>query len=247
MVQLKDGSEVSDARLDRLVHFDDRSRNYPVRIGEHDFRSYTWRIKYPWVLDQGNEGACVGYAVTNELQARPSEVNFGGTQQADAFARNTYYEAQKIDWWPGGAYPGATPYYEGTSVLAGMHSAMLMGYFEQYRWAFGIDDLVHGLGRNGPAVIGMWWWDSMYYPDENHYIRPEGSKVGGHAILARAVKVVRDGSWVDYRKSYITLRNSWGPEYGKGGDCYISFHDMAQVLEEDGEAVFAIGRTRSID
>jgi hypothetical protein len=59
-------------------------------------------------LDQGKEGACVGFAWSHELAAYPVRVEVD-----DEFARSKIYaEAQKIDEWPGEAY-------HGTSVLAG--------------------------------------------------------------------------------------------------------------------------------
>jgi hypothetical protein len=256
---LKDGSEPVDPRLDRLIQFDERSRDYPIRplrtieeVTKPAFRSYTWRMAKPYVLDQGSEGACVGFAITNELIARPAEVTFGGMYRALVFAvQHIYWEAQKIDPWPGGAYPGASPFYEGTSLLAGVKTAHALRYFDSYRWAFGLEDLVYGLGHHGPAVLGVNWYSGMYAPKDN-FIRPVGTVVGGHAILARGVKLVwkhhRFTPWkrryedLDFDESYVILRNSWGPDYGDKGDCYITLTDLDSLLRQQGEAVFFVGR-----
>ncbi len=53
MITVKDGSRVRDPRLDRLVRFDLRSKEFPIRIlveGKAP-RSYTWRCQK--CLDQG--------------------------------------------------------------------------------------------------------------------------------------------------------------------------------------------------
>lgn len=259
--ELKDGSISADPRLDRLEHFDPRSRAYPIvralpYAGGPALRprSYTWRITKREVLNQGSEGACVGHAVTNELLARPAETRFGGFNQAQRFAREqVYWEAQKIDPWPGGAYPGADPFYEGTSILAGVKVAQRLGYFKEYRWAFGLRDLALGVGYNGPALIGVPWYDSMYTPDENNFILPMGRIVGGHAILVRAIKMKFGShkfSWwkrtwedVDLDESYVTLRNSWGGDYGNKGDCYMTLRNLGALLDQRGEAVFFLNRT----
>ena len=77
MIKLKDGTEVEDRRLDRLESFDDRSRNFPIMAARElegrRPRNYTWRMTGP-VLNQGNEGACVGFGISHELAARPAEV-----------------------------------------------------------------------------------------------------------------------------------------------------------------------------
>jgi hypothetical protein len=252
MPALRNNGYTDDPRLDRLPQFDEKSRSFPIRAAAEAIRprSFSWRVNPPYVIDQGREGACVGFAVTNELQAWPAEVRPGSLELATRFAReHIYWEAQRIDPWPGGAYPGAGPFMEGTSVLAGMKIAQQLGYFREYRWAFGLADLVHGLGRNGPAVLGIDWYDSMYRPQDN-WVRVSGSVVGGHAILARAVRIVwainraMPGSWqaVDLDTSYVVLRNSWGAGWGNGGDAKISLRDLGTLLDHQGEGVFAVGR-----
>lgn len=226
MITLKDGSETKDARNDRIVQFDERSRNYPIRatVKIKKRRSYTWRCGV--FLDQGAEGACVGFGIAHELAARPSEVQ----QLTHRFAKETvYWEAQKIDPWPGGAYPGASPRYEGTSVLAGVKTAQKKGYFDAYYWAFGMDDLAMGVGYRGPAVLGLTWMEGMRDTDENGFIHATGGIVGGHCILCRAINV---------KEKYFLLRNSWGRHWGMKGDCKVSFSDMPKLLADNGEAVF---------
>lgn len=232
---LKDNTVTEDIRLDRLIEFDPRSKSYSigdVQDKKKSLRSYTWRCT-DW-FDQGSEGACVGFAIGHELAARPAEVK----GLSNDFCRTSiYWEAQKIDPWDGGSYPGANPRYEGTSVLSGVKIAQKLGYFDEYRWSFGIDDLLYGLGHNGPAVLGIPWFNDMYNPDDKGSIKPTGQMVGGHAILARAINV---------KGGYVTLRNSWGKAWGKNGDCYITFEDLETLLKMRGEAVFMLNRTREL-
>jgi hypothetical protein len=251
---LKDGSYPGDPRLDRLVQFDERSRSYPVLASIEEaakprLRSWRWGLHKPYVLDQGSEGACVGFAITNELLCLPIRNRFGGLYDATRFAiQRIYWPAQMVDPWPGGAYPGASPYYEGTSVLAGVKVAKGIGYFDSYHWAFSLEELVYGLAVHGPAVLGLNWYEGMFSPDAEHFIRPTGRLAGGHAILARGVELVwkrhrflpwrRTFADVDLERSYVILRNSWGERYGDKGDCHLTLADLARLLVEDGEAVF---------
>lgn len=258
--QLRDGSLTLDPRLDRLQQFDQKSRSYPLMARLEQTtprlrpRSYTWRLTKEPAIDQGPDGACVGFAVTNELLARPSEVRFGNWYLTNRFAKEqVYWEAQKIDPWPGGSYPGAFPKYEGTSVLAGVKVAQRFGYFKEYRWTFTLRDLVVGVGYHGPAVIGVNWYDSMYRTDAKGFIRPTGQVVGGHAVLVRAVKLkwhrhrfswwTRTWEDVDLDRSYVTIRNSWGENFGIGGDCRMTLRDLGVLLSQRGEAVFFVDRT----
>jgi hypothetical protein len=221
-----------DRTLDRLVRFDERSRNYPVRaaLPTKPPRSYTWRCRH-W-YDQGREGACVAYSLAHEASARPRELLVPIPTQT---IRNWYHDAQRIDPWPGGAYPGATPQYEGTSVLAGAQIGVRSKLFTGYRWCFGLDDLILALGYAGPVILGINWYEGMFAPTADGQVKVGGDVAGGHAILARGVSV---------KNRRILLRNSWGRSFGVDGDCWLSFDDADRLLHEDGEAMVPVGRQR---
>jgi hypothetical protein len=235
-MELRDGTHTDDPRLDRLVHFDERSRAFPVRtlLGDAAPKAKTWRIQRQQ-LDQGAEGACVGFAMAHELIAAPRRrrvlrINGQRTPVDMRFAReHIYWAAQAIDPWQGGAYPGASPNYEGTSVLAGVKVLQQLGLIGEYRWAFSLEELIAAVLQLGPAVLGVPWYDSMYRPDADGYLRVSGRVVGGHAILCRGV---------DTRRERFTLHNSWST-FGK---CYVTFDDMARLLAENGEAVVPLER-----
>lgn len=222
MFQLRDGSSTKDVRLDRIVQFDEESRQYPIRtlVAAKKPRSYTWRVN-SW-LDQGSEGACVGFSWSHELAGRPKEVQ-GVTNYT---AQAVYKRAQQIDEWFGEDY-------EGTSVLAGAKAVQENGYMKEYRWAFGLDDLILAVGYQGPAVLGVNWYEGMYEPDAKGFLHVTGDIVGGHAIICNGVNI---------KKQYFTLHNSWGKDWGENGECKISFDDMRTLLAQYGEACIPIVR-----
>jgi len=229
-IKLKNNQTTEDIKLDRIVQFDEKSRGYSIAglRANKKLRSYTWRCN-DW-FDQGTEGACVGFALGHELAARPAEVK---GLDYKYLVEKIYWEAQKSDPWEGGSYPNASPVYHGTSVLAGVKRVQDLGWIEGYKWAFNIDDVLYGIGHNGPAVLGLAWYSGMYEPDSDGFIKPTGSLSGGHAILARAVNV---------KEGYVTLRNSWGKNWGKNGDCYITFEDLEFLLKQQGECCFLTKR-----
>jgi hypothetical protein len=230
---LRDGSTVLDSRLTRLVQFDERSREYPVMASVPTGakpRSFTWGCGT--VLDQGPDGACVGFSMTHELIAKPAIVS---GLDAKFAKEKVYWEAQKIDPWAGGSYPGASPFYEGTSVLAGMKVLQKMGYVGEYRWAFGLNDLVMAVGYKGPAVLGIPWYNGMFDVAPCGHVHVTGQIAGGHAILCRGVNV---------KERTFLLHNSWGAGWGKNGTALISWDEMDRLLHEQGEAVIPVIRHR---
>lgn len=245
VMALKDGSGTLDRRLTRIKEFDDRSRFYAIRndVAGLKPRSYSWGISL--VLDQGSEGSCVGNAITHELAARP-EV-FTGLDEN--FARQLYFEAQQLDAWPGGSYPGANPVYEGSSTLAGMKALVKRGYIKGYKWAFSVDDAILAIGYHGPVVIGINWHNDMFNPDSYGFIHPTGAVAGGHDILVRSVKLYKTDDKapmtlgnIDRSKSYVILHNSWGRGWGTNGEAKLTLHDFAYLLSNEGDCALPIGR-----
>ncbi len=225
-IQLKGGYTSEDPRLDRVPQFDERSRAYaavdhPLVAGRAP-RSYTWSVG-AW-LDQGQEGACVGFGVTHEAVARPAVVR----DVSDDIARQVYRRAQQIDEWPGEAYSG-------TSVLAGIKAGRERGWYSEFRWAFGEDDLALTVGRLGPAVLGVPWYEGMYKPDEFGFLVPRGRVMGGHAILCYGLSLKGD---------YYKLHNSWGRTWGRDGMALISREHMRLLLSQQGEACIPVIRHR---
>jgi hypothetical protein len=173
----------------------------------------------------------VAFGIGHELAARPSEI----VGLSNEYLRTSiYWEAQKIDPWSGGEYPGASPRYGGTDVLSGVKVAQALGYFKSYRWTFNLNDLILGVGHHGPAVMGLSWHEGMFSPDPGGYLHVTGPIVGGHCICCRGV---------DITNKRFLLRNSWGIGWSNGGDCYVTFEAMEQLLSENGEAVFFLNRT----
>ncbi len=240
---LRDGSTTSDVRLDRLRQFDPASRGYSVAplLTARPEKGKSWGC--PIQLDQLQEGSCVGMAFSHELAASPIRV-----PTSYQFAREIYWDAQRIDPWEGGSYAGASPRYEGTSVLAGVKVCQNRGFFEGYRWAFNIDDAIAAVVQIGPAVIGVDWMESMFSPRPSGLLEVDrNSRVaGGHAICWRGSLMrarLRGESGV---QELARLRNSWGKGWGKGGDCFMRLDDLEWLLNQGGECVIPVGRAQGL-
>lgn len=244
---LKDGSIAADPRLGRIKRQDLNSLNFLVTarrevIAARTPRSYTWSV-LDW-LDQGFEGACVGFGFSHDALARPAVVS----GISNTYARFLYWLIQKRDDWPGGAYPGATPFYEGTAVLTGAKVMTELGYYSGYDWGLDARQVADGIAYTGPSILGIDWMRNMANPDSEGFIHATGEIDGGHCILAKAVKIVYKtwiSTWfsrkwenVDMERSYITLHNSWGRNWGVDGCAKLSLADLDVLLAAGGEACF---------
>lgn len=231
-IELKGGHKTEDPRLDRIPEFDERSRAFPIRAlltAELPLRSFGWAC--PGWLDQGQEGACVGFSWSHELIASPVPVE--GID--DTFARGVYKAAQQVDEWPGEDYSG-------TSVLAGAKTLQARGYMDEYRWSFSVDDALRAIGYQGPVVIGIPWYESMFQPRPSGLLEVSPGGGGGHAILVRGVSLKSRLNGEPAGLPVVRLRNSWGREWGVAGDCWIKVEDFEALLKEDGDCCVPVVR-----
>lgn len=180
-----------------------------------DYIARYYRVGPP--LDQKREGACTGFGVQNFLNAAPLMSN--GT---NADAQKLYYRARQIDEWEGEDY-------DGSSVSAATRAAMELGKVSE--WGY-LD--THAacckwiLDNRGGLIYGMNWYEGMYTPNAEGYIRPTGKMVGGHCLYERGCS-----KWLDSR-----LYNSWGADWG--------YHGLAWMSKADKEYMWRTGQIEAV-
>jgi hypothetical protein len=210
--------------LNRIPFFDERSKRPEFRarnlIGATARYRRIWTPRYE-PLDQGREGACVGFACAGELAATPIKHIVSNES-----ALLLYRKAQEVDRKAGRWYS------EGATVLAGMQGCRENGLFGKYVWNFGIDDTIDWIVRKGPVILGINWYYDMYSPSKNGLISVGGGIAGGHAILA-------NGYWPLHPEfgDVLVLTNSWGKDWGVNGRGFLRIADADRLLREDGESV----------
>lgn len=208
---------------------------FPGKVDERDWRlgaflapkiekgQVQWYSPPPR-LDQGKEGACVGFGHTNKYNSSPG-IHHRTNEEAFAL----YKRAQReFDEWPGEDY-------EGTSVRAGAKAAVAEGMVKAYAFTYDVDEMAVAILNDGPVVIGVNWRTGADHPDKPHgyYIDPLSGRVrGGHCAEIDGVRFYGrpDTDW-------FRLRNSWGPSWGKDGACYIHYNDMKKWIAEQGAVV----------
>lgn len=211
-------------------NFDDQSRSFPIRTAvPNDIRrNKLWRTGP--ILDQGREGACVGFGWTAEALSTPVAVNLSKVaadvpEDPTKFAIHTYNLAKRLDQWEGTDY-------DGTSVLAGAKAMRSFGLIKEYRWAFNIADVIDAIINKGPVVLGINWHKGMYDAPDG-VLSLSGEIVGGHCITAVGYKIASDKI---NGEEGIILQNSWGTDWGNNGLAIIRASELAGLLDNHGEA-----------
>lgn len=228
----------TDRVLDWVPNHDPRSRAFPIRTlitTEPVRRNKLWRVGP--ILDQGYEGACVGFGWTAENLATPIAVDLNRVaanvpRDPTAYAQDIYHRARVLDEWAGEDY-------DGTSVNAGAKVCRENGIVLEYRWAFGVNDVVNTVLAKGPVVIGINWHYDMYWAP-NGVLKATGEVVGGHCLLVVGfvLKSPKLGG-----EDGLILQNSWGEDWGIKGLAEIKVSDMSKLLADQGEAAVATKRS----
>lgn len=172
------------------------------------------------ILDQGNEGACVGFGCRALLNASPFRQSEGPT------AREIYLEARIGDEFDDIAVPS------GTSVRAGLNVLKTHGLIESYVWATSIEDVLQFIAKKGPVVLGINWYG--YSTAADGRIPMHGTRVGGHCVL---------GFSFDRKENVLGIQNSWGYSYGIQGCGYISLADLDREMRRGGVVAGVTERT----
>lgn len=231
--------------LDRIPHLDPRNRGFSIvklrDLAVKPPRSFSWSCQVH--LDQGNEGECVPHGFAHEALARPVVRNIAHVQ-----VHEWYRLMQARDPW-------RDEPHEGTTVLAGAQVYVEAGRATGYHWAFGLAETILTLGYAGPVVFGLDWTTGMFYPNEAGVIRATGQVEGGHCLLGKGVKLYwlpgtttddrRGPDWLshlDLDSSYVLLHQSWGEDYGLGGDVRLPLSDLDYLLGRQGEVCVPTGR-----
>ena len=184
----------------------------PVVVGPAEAEQRTARMwKVGTTLDRGSEGACVGFAGTHFLNAAPIAAKHDAR-----YAFDLYEECKRNDQQPGEEYSGTTA--EALKIVLQkrdlVKQVLFANSFEVARkWTL----------NKGGVIYLMDWYEGMYVPNTQGYLRPTGKKAGRHCIFGPG-----QNAWGD-----TIMQNSWGPDFGRNGICWLSRADHMWMREHD--------------
>ncbi len=244
MIELRDGSTTEDPRLDRIKNLDPRSRSFAIvdRISTTPPKSKVHRLTRKLYGDQGREGACVEFGILHMLACSPV-AQVREVLETIRREHRIYWPAQRDDPWHGGSYPGAAPFYEGTSEVSGLKIARDMGFFTEFTWAFGIDQGIAGIVGHGAANLALDWTEGMSRPRPSGLISADGATVGGHDVAW--IGVLFNHKLKDEpRQDLAVIAQSWGLDHGDRGRVYLPLADLDKQLRAGGTCAFVHGEKR---
>ena len=208
-------------RLGRHLHFDERSREFPVLLPKDAaIQTRIWaRPTKPF--SQGELGSCTGNGAVGVICSKP--YRHPGLRYTEALARKVYALSTTLDTIDG-VWP---PQDNGSTVLGAMKALRALGLTKGYHWCFGLNDVLKTLSTLGPVEVGLNWYAGFDKPDASGLAKLSGAIRGGHAFELLGV---------DAERKLVWAINSWGPEWGLHGRFAFSWADLDRLLHENGEA-----------
>lgn len=208
------------AQLGRHVGHDTRSLDYLVPETTDTFTPVKWALNAP-VLDQGQVGACTGFATATCLNHAPYSA--GGRIETNADGITLYSAATRLDAYPG-TYP---PSDTGSDGLSAAKAAVKLGLISGYLHITTANALASALVL-GPVIVGTDWYESMFSPDAsgNLTVDKASGVAGGHEYCLD--EITGDGRF--------GFTNSWGSSFGVDGRMYMQVTDFLGLLAAKGDA-----------
>lgn len=209
------------AKLGRHVGHDSRSLQYLVPETTDTFEPVKWELRLP-VLDQGQLGACTGFATATCLNHAPYHATIN-KDMTDADGITLYSAATRLDSYPGNYPPNDT----GSDGLSAAKAAKKLGLISGYLHITTPAALASALVL-GPVIVGTDWYESMFNANSDGYVEVDKSSglAGGHEYTLDEI--------TDH--GLFGFTNSWGNSWGMGGRFYMAQADFLTLLADKGDA-----------
>lgn len=223
--------DAQDPRLGRHVVHDSRSLRYRFRAtrAPRKLASVRHNIQIP-VMDQGNLGSCTGHAGTNVLASgsfwTAAQAPLIAAGDPHSYAVGLYSDATRLDPWPGAYEPDDTG-SDGLSIAKALQGR---GLISGYQHAMSLQDALAALAER-VVMVGTNWLGAMFEPTPDGQLTVSGSVEGGHEYALDELDVARKRVW---------MRNSWGSGWGIEGRAWMSWDDLGQLLDADGDCTVLI-------
>jgi hypothetical protein len=172
-------------------------------------------VRSRWIGDQGSTQACTGFSACAYMRADP-------VAHVHQTAQDVYAAALRLDPYSGEEDSGST-------VRAAFKGLRSVGDVKEFKFAHRLDEALDFMGATkSGGVFGINWYSSFAETNSEGVVRitPRARIDGGHAIFCRGY---------DDKLGFVKLQNSWGHDWSLNGVCFVSYADMARLLDEDGE------------
>ncbi len=226
----------TNGRLGRsIVSHDPRNRAFPARgvlfAEDAPIIRKSWWCRH--LFDQQGP-SCTMQSAAGVLHTSPFRIQLDRSNLAaydtEEERHAGYLRAQNYDPWEGSNY-------DGSSTDAPFKMLREDGRIREWRWCFGLNDVLRTLSHHGPVSIGTLFYSGMDEPlDPDGLVEATGDIWGGHAYELFAC--IPDESYAG--GGAVDWMQSWGARGPRKGRYRMSWATLERLLAEQGEAVTVV-------
>lgn len=159
---------------------------------------------------------------------------------AETWAIGLYSDATHRDQWHDTAWPDQDC---GSSGLGAAKALRGRGLIDQYGHATTAEELCRDL-QTGPVLMGLPWHEAFFQPTGTHALLDDiagwqdSPVAGGHEVCITALEHVtyRPDCDLDYARTILRARNSWGASWADAGEFRLSLA-LYQALRSEVDLV----------
>lgn len=229
-------------RLGRHVHLDSRSRAYAVQPGSVAVRSVR-HTAHIGILDQGQVGACTGFAATSCAYHAPhaTETSKPWKYPPSTAGALAWYHQNTVEDGFKGSYP---PDDTGSDGLTASKVAREAGVVSGYRAALDLDSSLAAL-MAGPGVTGLPFFNSMFDVGSSGLMTVDirSGLAGGHELCVDEI-VAADDPANGTGELLVGGPNSWSASWGCSGRWYLTAANWWKLRQQDGDVYFWVPATQ---
>lgn len=170
---------------------------------------------YPPFLDQGTSPMCVAYSQSWAKSYQDLRDTGAANLNESAF----FYSI-------GGSPAGAVPRFGLNRLIDYGYPEVTAGFAAKHRisayYAVPLDKLAiqNAILAFGPVLVSFDWPENWFSPNSQGVLPFPNQSAGGHSIVA-----------IGWDARGLRLRNSWGTDYGAGGDVFMPWPYIGQMKE----------------
>jgi Papain family cysteine protease len=180
----------------------------------------TWVDPEQGTLDQGQTPHCVGFTGAGWMSTLPVH-----DQVENETGHDLYAACKVLDGEPGAE--------DGSNSRSLCKVLKTRGRIGAYAFTTDAQTVADFVSAHGPVGTGTPWDQSMFNPDGDGYLRPNGDEAGGHEWLIVGYSPAGFGN---VQEPSFVMQNSWGTGWGDNGRAYITSHDYQSLLDRNGDA-----------
>lgn len=210
-------------RLGRHQNWDPCNRLFPFAAPPaREIRSVSHRRLVP--AYEQRVGSCVLNACFGVLSTQPDHHRFRSQNTIERWYSDVTHRDPFDGAWNWRDRSGQDT---GTDATSACNLLLERGRISRFEHVFNGRDGVLAALQDRPVLVGWWWLSGMWEVEPDGRLRCQGSRVGGHEPYLYGVDVERRRVWG---------WNSWGQWGPLGGRFYLTWNDLGERMDDDGDS-----------